>query len=112
MGKKEKKKIKARLLACGAAKLPLPACEFALHTCTPRKDDRPQCSEVSEPPLPLWSRDNPPPLPQQRRGRYPVSPAPSQQAGNRLESDYMPRLTQLRSAGPHRPAQDEVVSGY
>ena len=69
VGKKEKKKIKARLLACGAAKLPLPACEFALHTCTHRKDDRPQHSKVSEPPLPLWSRVNSPPLPQQRRGR-------------------------------------------
>ena len=63
-------------------------------------------------PYPSGPELTPLPSPSKEGAGSPVSPAPSQQAGNRLESDYIPRLTQLRSAGPHRPAQDEVVSGY
>ena len=53
----------------------------------PRKDGRPQRSQVSEPPLPLWSRVKPPLLPWQRRGSSPVSLATSaglEQVGVRL----------------------------
>ena len=44
-----------------------------------------------------------------KEGAGPLSPAPRQQAGSRLESDYIPGPTQLRRAGPHGPAQDEAV---
>lgn len=77
--------------------------------CTPRKTTGHNAAKSLGLPYPSGPEITPL-LPQQRRGRYPVSPAPSQQAGNRLESDYMPRLTQLQKCWATGSAQDENSS--